>query len=556
MKTERHSAAELLKATSSHLRGTLAEELAGQPDSFSKEASGLLKFHGVYQGDDRDLRKAGAGKVYSAMVRVSIPGGRITAGQYLALDRLADTAGDGTLRITSRQGLQYHRVGVGSLRGLIRAVNNAGLTTLAACGDVVRNVVCCAEPLPGEDRQDLWRYAKLLDRELKPETRAYAEIWLDGEKAVSFGPPAEEAEPLYGATYLPRKFKIGFAFEGDNTTDIYTHDLGFVPHFEGGRLAGFTMLAGGGLGSSPGVKETHPRLADSVAFLPPEDLPEAAKAVVAIHRDYGNRANRKLARLKYVIEEQGLPWFKAELSARLGKPLLPPRPLVWRRQSDYLGWHGQAGGGWFFGLRVVSGRISGPMRAAIRQVATDLAPDMRFTAQQNLILAGFDDLTRTLLDAILREHGVAAPAEMPPVLRHSMACPALPTCGLAVAEAERVLPGIVAEIQRELDQLGLGAETVHLRLTGCPNGCARPYTAEIGIVGQSPGLYAVYLGGSPASTRLARMFRDKVPQARLAEVLRPVFREYAWRRSPGESFGDYSNRVGVEALRGRREEAA
>ncbi|MBI4876522.1 MAG: NADPH-dependent assimilatory sulfite reductase hemoprotein subunit [Acidobacteria bacterium] len=545
------SPGEQVKTGSRYLRGTLAEELINDGPGFSKDAVVLLKFHGAYAGDNRDSRKAGDGKVHISMLRVCVPGGRVTADQYLALDRLADTAGDGTLRITSRQGIQYHHVGKRALRDLIRAVNAAELSTLAACGDVVRNVVCCAAPLPGEERAEFWRYAKLLDRELKPKTGAYAEIWLDGEKAATL----EDAEPLYGAAYLPRKFKIGFAFEGENTTDVYTNDLGFVPHFESGRLEGFTVLAGGGLGTSPGVKESHPRLADPVAFVPPEDLLATARAVVGVHRDLGNRANRKLARLKYVIGELGVEWFRNELAERLGKPLAPPRELVWKRQSDYLGWHPQAGGGWFFGLRVVSGRIGGAVRAAVRQAAEELRAEIRFTPQQNLIFAGLDDRARPVLEGILREHGVALPGELPSVLRHSMACPALPTCALAITESERVLPGIAAGIQGELDALGLGAETIHLRQTGCPNGCARPYTAEIGIVGQSVGMYVVYLGGSPVSTRLAQVFREKVPQERLAEVLRPVFHEYARERRAGEAFGDYCFRAGVDALRARHGEA-
>ena len=545
------SGAEMLKAESRFLRGTLAEELANDLPNLSKGAAALLKFHGAYQGDDRDLRKAGP-KAYSVMVRLSVPGGRVTAETYLALDGLADTAGDGTLRITSRQDLQFHHVGKRSLRDVIRAINQAGLTTLAACGDVVRNVICSAEPLPGENRQDLWRYVKLLDRGLKPKTSAYAEIWLDGEKAASIEP---SGEPLYGATYLPRKFKIGFAYEGDNTTDVYTNDLGFVPHYDGARLDGFTVLAGGGLGMSAGVKESHPRLADPITFIPPEDLVNLATAVVTIHRDYGNRSNRRLARLKYVLDEQGLDWFKTELAARLGKPLAPPRELVWRRQSDYFGWHPQAGGGWFFGLRVVSGRILENLRSAIREIVETLRPELRFTVQQNVIFAGLSDDARPRLESILRAHGVALPGELPTVLRHSMACPALPTCGLALTESERVLPGIAAAVQAELDALGLGGEEIYLRQTGCPNGCARPYTAEIGIVGQSVEMYTLYLGGSPVSTRLGQVFRDKVSHTRLAEVLRPVFREFAEQRVLGEAFGDYCYRAGVDQLRARYGEA-
>src|SRR5262245_54530946 len=322
------SSAETLKRNSRHLRGTIAEELQNELTYFSKPATGLLKFHGIYQQDDRDLRKQQTERAFSAMIRVGIPGGRLTAGQYLELDRLADEIGDGTLRITSRQAIQYHGISKRSLRELISRLNRIDLTSLAACGDVVRNVVSCAAPIFSADRQDLMRYVLDLSRELRPRTQAYFEIWLDGERAASL---EEEKDPLYGETYLPRKFKIGFAYEGENTTDIYTHDLGFVAHCDAGTVRGFTLLAGGSLGQSNGVNASHPRLADPIAFITPDRLVDAAKAVVSIHRDFGNRSNRKLARLKYVIEAWGVERFRQELESRLGEPLEPPRPLTWHR---------------------------------------------------------------------------------------------------------------------------------------------------------------------------------------------------------------------------------
>jgi sulfite reductase (ferredoxin) len=542
------SSVEALKRDSHNLRGTIAEELGNALPYFSKPATGVLKFHGIYQQDDRDLRKQQPERSFSAMVRVGIPGGRLTAEQYLELERLADDVGDGTLRITSRQDLQYHYVGKRSLKELVLRLDAIDLTTLAACGDVVRNVVCCAAPILSAGRQDLMRYVRELAGGLKPRTRAYFEVWLDGEPAASF---EEEDDPLYGGTYLPRKFKIGFAYQGDNTTDIYSHDLGFVAHFDSGLLAGFTLLAGGSLGQSTGVRASHPRLADPIGFLPPDWLLAVAKAAVSIHRDFGNRENRRLARLKYVIETRGVEWFRRELETRLGEQLAPPRKLVWHRAEDYLGWHPQGDGRWFYGVRLVSGRIkdSGDerTRSGLRALIERLRPEVRLTVQQNLLLAGFAPEQRDEVDCLLRAHGVIPAAALPPVLRQSMACPALPTCSQAITESERIWPDVAARIQQAWDSAGLRGEPLCVRMTGCPNGCARPYTAEIGIVGQSTGLYSLYIGGSPLGTRLAELLRDQVRLHDLVAVLSPLFEQYAAERAADERFGDWSARKGPVA---------
>ena len=536
------SPAEGTKTASNYLRGPVADDLKTDSPEFSKGSIGLIKFHGIYQQDDRDVRKAG--KAFSCMVRVSIPGGQVTAAQYLALDALADPCGDGSLRITSRQGVQYHYVGKTNLKHLISSINRAGLNTWAACGDVVRNVIAAVEPL---DRVDITPFVKLLGSKLKPRTEAYAEIWLDGEKACSFEADAEpaggnEVEPLYGQTYLPRKFKIGFAYPGENTTDIYSNDLGFIPHIEHGELRGFTMVAGGGMGQSNGVKLSHPRIASEIAYIEKDDLLAAAKAVVGIHRDFGNRENRKIARLKYVLDNKGVDWFRQELDTRMGKQLAPPQPLTWTRYSDYLGWHQQTGGKMFFGLRVINGRLKGAIREAVREIVTTLATPVRFTVQQNLLLTDVAPADQAKLEAILRKHGVPLPGELPPVLRHSMACPALPTCGQAITESERMAPELIGQIEAELAAAGLANEVIHLRSTGCPNGCARPYTAEIGIVGQSVHLYSIYLGGSPVATRLNRLYSHNIKQENIASTLRPFFDEWAQERAPGEAFGDFWQR--------------
>ena len=547
--------AETVKRESRGLRGTIAGELFNDVVYFSAAACGVLKFHGIYQQDDRDLRRKQPERVFSAMVRVGIPGGVLSAEQYLAMDSLADEVGDGGLRITSRQDLQYHSVAKRSLPGLISRLHRIDLSTLAACGDVVRNVVCCAAPIFSPQRQDLQQYVRLLTRELRPSTRAYMEIWLDGEKAASF---EQEADPLYGEAYLPRKFKIGFAYEGENTTDIYSNDLGFVTHFEAGTLAGFTLLAGGGLGQSNGMRATHPRLADAIGFIQPQQLVSAAKAVVGIHRDFGNRENRKLARLKYVIEKIGVNEFRRELEHRMGERLAPPRALSWHRAEDYLGWHPQNDARWFYGVRVISGRIrdcgTQRIRSGLREVISRFHPEVRLTVQQNILLAGIAAEDRDEISRLLRVHGLVPAAALPQVLRHSMACPALPTCGQAVAESERVWPRLADEIQQHWDAAGLAGEPLCVRMTGCPNGCARPYTAEIGIVGQSTDLYSLYLGGSPMGTRLAALLRHGVPFDEIASVLGPLFQAYAAERASGERFGDWVARMDVQA--GFREQAA
>ncbi|MBV9611264.1 MAG: NADPH-dependent assimilatory sulfite reductase hemoprotein subunit [Acidobacteriaceae bacterium] len=549
------SAAEAAKLAAHYLRGTISEELANAEAVFSKPATGVLKFHGIYQQDDRDLRKRGE-KQFTAMVRVGVPGGLLTADQYLTLDRLADI-GDGSLRITTRQDIQYHYVPKLRIRELIGGIHDSYLTTLAACGDVVRNVVSCPAPLETDQRKELYPIVKFLSRSLKPKSTAYYEIWVDGERVASAEEPESgETEPLYGATYLPRKFKIGFTFAGDNTVDIYANDIGIVPHYEDGRLAGFTILAGGGMGQSAGVKASHPRLADPICSIGPtsEELLEVASAIVTIHRDFGNRSNRKLARLKYVMEEWGVEKFKHELESRVGRTLAPPRPIVWTRSHDYLGWHRQTMSDdgtprWFVGVRVVSGRIKNHIRTGLREIVEKYGPEVRLTCQQNLYLSGIRDEDRPGIVALLREHGIARPEELPPVLRHAIACPALPTCGQAITESERILPELVGEIQAELNKANLRDQVVHLRTSGCPNGCSRPYTAEIGIVGASIDMYTIYLGASPLGTRLGTVFAQNVKRHEIATRLRPVIEHYRESRRPGEGFGDFCHRLGMEALR-------
>jgi len=561
------STAETTKASSQFLRGPLREELGNSSGVFSKPATTVLKFHGIYQQDDRDLRKTGV-KQHTAMVRVGVPGGVLTPDQYLAMDRMADEIADGSLRITTRQDIQFHYVPKQDLRTLIQTLNGQFLSTLAACGDVVRNVVCCPAPFTSSERTELDQYVRLLSRSLKPRSQAYFEVWIDGERAASAEEVDETApdvdpwkvEPLYGAVYLPRKFKIGFAYPGDNTTDVYSNDIGIVPNYEHAELRGFTILAGGGLGQSAGVKASHPRLADPVCSVgtDPQELLEVVTAIVTIHRDFGNRSNRKLARLKYVMDDWGVAKFQEELNARVGRVLAPPRQLTWRRANDYLGWHKQETDPdgrpvWFVGVRVISGRVrdftgSHKIKAGLRKIVERFRPGIRLTSQQNLYLSGIADRDKGVIAALLREHGIAEPESLPPILRHAMACPALPTCGQAITESERIMPDVVQDIQAEFDAVGLGEREVHLRTTGCPNGCARPYTAEIGIVGASVDMYTIYLGASPLGTRLGSAFAQNVKRRDVPLRLRAVIQRYAESREGDEAFGDFCHRLGIAAL--------
>jgi sulfite reductase (ferredoxin) len=529
------SSVESVKANSRHLRGSIVEELTLDRPDFTKQTVNILKFHGAYQQSDRDLRKAGQRDDFSCMVRVGVPGGALTAEQYLALDRMADVAGDGGMRITSRQDMQFHRVRKPNLKSLIRELNGNLLTTLAACGDVVRNVVCC--PLAPPPIAEL---ARTFAREFKPSTRAYYEIWLNGEKAAA---AESEQEPLFGDAYLPRKFKIGITPHGDNCVDVYTNDVGIVPVADG-----FALLVGGGLGNSPGVKATHPRLADPLGVVEPERLVAAVRAIITIHRDHGNRDNRKLARLKYIVEEWGVERFRAELEARLGARLAPIQPISWTRSADHLGWIPRPDGSFALGLPIPSGRIKGALRDGLRALVERLRPDMHLTPQQNLLVGGIAAGERDEAREIAAAHGIQLAEQLPPVVRDALACVALPTCGLALTDAERALPEMTADIHAAMADAGLADDSISVRVTGCPNGCVRPYTAEIGIVGRSVDLYAILLGASHVGTRLGTVFAENVPRREIGQRLRPVLCRYGEERQTGESFGDYCHRVGVEAL--------
>jgi sulfite reductase (ferredoxin) len=547
---------EAIKQQSRQLRGHIARDLPDTAIPFDKEGYALLKFHGVYQGYDRDtateLKQRGESKVWQFMVRVRIPGGRLTADQYLALDDIAGRWADGSLRITTRQSIQFHGVVKSGLKAAIAGVNHAMLTTLAACGDVVRTVTTVPAPIRDPVHARLEADARRLSTHLLPQTGAYHEIWVDGEKWQDEAAPAAEPDPLYGERYLPRKFKIGLAIPEDNTIDVLTNDLAIVPLYEDERLTGYDFLLGGGHGMTHNNPKTYPRLATPVAFVEPDDLLEAAAVVVRLHRDHGDRGNRRHARLKYVIAENGETWARARLSEYLGKELAPCRPLPAFSVPDHLGWHEQGDGLLYIGVPVASGRIAdgagAQIRTALREIVAHFRVDPILMPSQDIILSEIRPEDRDAITALLREHDVPLAEDILPAERWALACPALPTCGLALTEAERVRDDIVGAIAERLAHHGLERERLSIRITGCPNGCARPYTGDIGIVGRMPGFYALFVGGDFAGTRLNAPIADKVALGEIGAVFDPLFALYAADRTAGEGFGDFCHRVGLPAL--------
>jgi len=545
------SKVELLKQESRALRGGLAEGLADGKPAFDEDGYNLLKFHGVYQGYDRDSaterKQSGLDKIHELMVRTRLPGGRLTAAQYLALDAVADRYANGTLRITTRQTIQFHGVVKARLKETIAALNEALVTTLAACGDVVRNVTTVPAPIRDEVHARLEVDARRLSEHLLPATRAYHEIWLDGEQVAGL-----EEDALYGTTYLPRKFKIGLAIPEDNSVDVLTNDLAIIALFEDGVLQGYNLALGGGLGMTHNKPKTFPRLATPVAFVAPEDLLAAAAAVVRLHRDHGDRGNRKHARLKYLIAERGEEWAKAQLEAYLGKTLEYPRAMPRFEVVDHLGWHVQGDGLLYLGLPVASGRIADRpgenLRTALREIVARFGCDPILLPSQDILLSNIAPESRAAIEKALSAHGVIAADDVTPVRRWSLACPALPTCGLALTEAERIQTPLIEAIEERLARHGLIGERLSIRITGCPNGCARPYAGDVGLVGRMPGFFALYVGGDFAGTRLSFNLVDKLAENAVPDTLDVLFARFAGAREADEGFGDFCHRMGRDAL--------
>ncbi len=547
---QKRSKAELIKKSSQGLRGNIAQELEEPTEIFSKDSVQILKFHGMYQCDDRDLRrerqKAGKGKAHQFMVRIKNPGGgRLSPEQWLAVDEISERHGDGTIRITTRQGLQFYGIGKDNLRAVIQLLDSHKLTTFGACGDGTRNVMACpasavraGSAFNGQEWAD-----KIADR-LAYKTTAYYDIWLDGEKIT------QSEEPLYGDSYLPRKFKIAIADPHDNCVEILTNDIGLLPAMRDDQLEGFHVMVGGGMGATHRKAETFPRLAEPLTFVEPSRLLDTIIAILTTQRDLGNRANRRQARMKYLVEELGIEGFRQEVEVRLGGHLPNTRPFPINHGEFHHGWHAQRETGhYYFGLFVENGRIADlperQLRTGLREAVKRFRPNILLTPNQDLILSDVPADKIHLLYALLEEYGVLGDAGTSRLRSNSMACPALPTCGLAIAEAERYLPKLITE----LEQTGYGNEEIQIRMSGCPNSCSRPPVAELGLIGKSVNAYAVFVGGSLSGARLAELLLESVRSEELPSLVARLIDISRSERRDGESFGDTTHRLGPERIR-------
>ena len=560
-----------IKERSNFLREPLATELGQVTNHFTDEAVQILKFHGSYQQDNRDNRIKGQDKDYRMMLRTRNPGGFIPPELYLTLDELSDRYGYGNLRATTRQGIQLHGILKQDLKATIAAIVKSLGSTLGACGDLNRNVMAPPAPFKHKPEYVIARdYADRIADLLRPQTEAYYEIWLDGEKAVTVEEHpdvvaarenavrgtvfTDSVEPIYGTHYMPRKFKVAVTVPGDNSIDAYTQDVTLVVITDDqGELQGFNILAGGGMGRTHNKEETFARVADEIGYVDKADVYEAMKAIVATQRDYGDRVSRRHARMKYLIHDWGVDTFRAKVEEYLGKPLQPYRPLPAWEYRDYLGWHEQGDGNWFVGINIDNGRIydngSLKLRTALREIVQRFQVPMRVTGSQSAVLYEIKPEHKDEVQAILDRCGVAEPDDIDTLTRYAMACPALPMCGLAITESERVIPDILGRVRSLLDRLGLKDEYFVVRMTGCPNGCARPYMAELGFVGSAPESYQIWLGGCPNQTRLARTFLERMKIDTLEATLEPLFVQFRDQRRSRESFGDFCDRVGFDALR-------
>jgi len=538
---------ETLKANSDYLRGNIAHDLLDRiTGGVTFESNKLMKFHGIYQQDDRDIRderrRQKLEPALTFMVRVRLPGGVCMPEQWLKIDELARTHGGNTIRLTTRQTFQFHWVLKEEIKPTIQGLHDALLDTIAACGDDARGVMATADPLDSEVDREIAELAKKLSDHVIPRMRAYHEIWYGKERIAS----SEEEEPLYGATYLPRKFKIAFVVPPSNDVDVYTQDLGFIAIVGAGDVEGFNVTIGGGMGRTDNEPRTYPRLANVIGFIPKERLLETADAIISVQRDYGNRAERARARFKYTIDDKGLDFITAEIERRLGAPLEPARPFELTSNGDQLGWRETDRGLFNFGLFIQNGRVSDlPGRSimeGLRAIAEIHKGQFRLTPNQNLIIAGIPAEEKPRIEALLEEHGLSDSAQSS-LRSNSIACVALPTCPLAMAEAERYLPDLLTKIEAILAANGLLKDPITIRMSGCPNGCSRPYVAEVALTGRAPGKYNLYLGGGFHGERLNRLFAENIAEDRILAILSEQLSAYARNRSPGERFGDFFNRT-------------
>lgn len=547
------AANEHIKIASGYLRGTLADGLlAHATGAISEDDGQLVKFHGMYLQDDRDLRpertKKKLEKAYGFMIRLRISGGVITPQQWLVLDDIARTYGGDAMRATTRQTFQFHGIIKSNLKRTMAAIDAALLDTIAACGDVNRNVMASTNPAQAKAHAAAYQLAKDISNSLLPRTRAWREIWLDGERVVGGEDEVQEVEPIYGRTYLPRKFKTVIAVPPSNEVDVFAHDLGFIAILDKkNAVTGWNITVGGGMGMTHGEPDTFPRTADVMGFCKAQDALRYAEAVMTVQRDWGNRKNRKNARLKYTIERYGLDAFRAEVEARAGKPLEAAKPFTFTSNGDRFGWTEGDDGRHHLTLYVPSGRIKDIENGAqflsgLRRIAEVHKGDFRLTANQNVIIANVPEAQRAAIEALVDEYGLTKGAGA--LRRNSIACVAMPTCGLALAESERFLPGLMDDLEASLAKHGLQDEEITIRSTGCPNGCARPFIAEIGLVGRGPERYHLYLGAAFDGSRLSKLYREDASPSEVVSTLDPLFAEFATAKQAGEHFGDYLIRAG------------
>lgn len=558
--TQKLSGVEAIKKASDGLRGNIADELADANDFVSDASYELLKFHGSYQGYDRDSaterKKQGLDKQWEFMLRLKMPGGRLSAEQYLALDTLCDTHANGTLRITTRQTFQFHCIVKAHLKPFVADINRILLSTLGGCGDVVRNIITCPAPIRDNIHAKLEEACFTLAKDLAPKTEGYWDIWLDGEKieAYPFLPSPAQGEPLYGDSYMPRKFKVAIGQPEDNCMDMLCNDIALLALFNGQELQGYNVAIGGGLGMNHNNPKTYPFLAKPIAFVKPENMVRAVESVVKLQRDNGDRGDRKHARLKYVVAEQGLDWCKTEMEKYFGASLDAPLPVKHWGVVDHVGWYEQGDGKWFLGVPIPSGRIADDVygvayRSALREVVSTYKMPLTLTNDQNIILCDIEEKEKVTISSILRKYGVRLREDITDLSRNFFACVSLPTCGKALAEAERVQHPLEAKIQQLLDKHEIGQEKIAVRIAGCPNGCSRPYVGDIGLVGRTPEHYSVFIGGDFEGTRLNEKVFDKVPFDDITTALEPMVALYKSGRNANEGFGDFCHRHGIAAVK-------
>lgn len=549
-----HSDVEDIKRNSNYLRGSLEETLKDPiTGSIPEDDNRLMKHHGSYMQDDRDLRternKQKLEPAYQFMLRVRASGGVVTPAQWLMMDSISHKYGNDTIRLTTRQSFQLHGVLKWNLKNTIREVNESLLSTLAACGDVNRNVMCNPNPYQSDVHAQVYEWACKVSEHLDPKTRAYHEIWLDEEKIIDSN--EVEPEPIYGEVYLPRKFKIGIAVPPSNDVDVFSQDLGFIAVVENDVLLGFNVSVGGGMGMTHGDDKTYPQVSKVIGFCTPEQMIDVAEKTVTIQRDYGDRAVRKHARFKYTIDDRGLQWFVDELYERLGWQLQSARPFHFDHNGDRYGWVKGSNGKSHLTLFIQNGRIMDDgdyqLMTGLREIAKIHDGDFRLTANQNLIIGNVSSRKKKKIEELIERYQLTASAHYSALRRNSMACVSLPTCGMAMAEAERYLPELIDKIEPILEEAGLRDEDIVIRMTGCPNGCARPALAEISFIGKAPGKYNMYLGGSFTGHRLNKLYKENIGEEEILNSLRPMVNQYAKERIAGEHFGDFVIRAGYVA---------